>query len=499
MLMPLAACGDSGDGAPPAESAGTSTPANAYEQQRNEGVQRLLDALSAAVLSGDRRDLDVLIDPLATDAFRAGLHRLQDRLGAAARPAPSSARPSSATPSATAPSTATTPSAAGTSATASRPARSSAGSRTAPARTRGVPLVLNHFGYRIRSSDDAEPRINGTLDVALSEAGSSDSWIAPVALRYALGGAGRPGVDEPVIALPETFALARYDDDWKLLGDGSLAADAGVQDGQSAQPAEVGPWTYPGLLAAAVRTDGGQSAVLSYPGTEAAVARVEDALPKAVTVVSDFWGRDWPRRAVIEVTAGDDQFAGLTRTRSGQTSAAAAATVYSRIDREDKQVIGQRVVLSPNALGLTDAGVGVVLRHELTHVATRLQTADDAPMWLTEGVAEYLGRRGTYREFTEVAPDLATAVAGGSVPQALPDDEQFSVSTDQARLAYQSAWSFAAYLAGAFGENKLKQLYLAIAPAPGDDAADRAFTDVLGRDRAAVVRQWGDWLRKQVK
>jgi len=102
-----------------------------------------------------------------------------------------------------------------------------------------------------------------------------------------------------------------------------------------------------------------------------------------------------------------------------------------------------------------------VLRHELTHVATRLDTAADAPMWLTEGLAEYVGRRG-YRDFAAVAPDLTAAVRAGELPAGLPTDADFRVDTDEATLAYQSAWSFAAFVADVYGEPKLRAMYLGV-------------------------------------
>ena len=38
------------------------------------------------------------------------------------------------------------------------------------------------------------------------------------------------------------------------------------------------------------------------------------------------------------------------------------------------------------------AALRIVLRHELFHYAARADTAPDAPRWLTEGVADFVGR-----------------------------------------------------------------------------------------------------------
>ena len=45
--------------------------------------------------------------------------------------------------------------------------------------------------------------------------------------------------------------------------------------------------------------------------------------------------------------------------------------------------------------GMSDASLRIVLRHELFHYAARADTAADAPRWLTEGVADFIGRPQT--------------------------------------------------------------------------------------------------------
>lgn len=478
----LAACGDD-DGAAPSSSstAVSTTPMNVYEQQRADGVNALLDDLVAALTGGDKAQLGALIDPLATPEFRDRWYRTQADLG----PTP---------PKRTGEEPSTTHSTARSAPRSERPPRSAR-----PPEPRGANLVLRTFDYTVVQSDAPDRLIGGALGVSLGENGSSDSWVTPVKLRYALGGVSRPGVDEPVIEVTEALAFARYGDEWKLLGDGSLAPDPSIDPGAPAPPPELPPWAFGGVQAADVKTAGGASSILSYPGTEATVAAVRRELGPAVAAVSDFWGDDWAQRAVLMVTGDAAQFAAFTRSDPDRIAAAAAATVYSRIDRGSRTVVGQRVVMAPTAAQLSPAGVAVVLRHELTHVATRVDTAEDAPMWLTEGVAEYVGRRGTDAELTDVAPELAAEVAGGDLPTGLPTDEDFAGSADAARLAYQSSWSFAEFVADRFGDDKLRRMYLAAAQSGAAAQVDTAVESVLGADTAELVRQWQTWLRREVR
>jgi hypothetical protein len=53
---------------------------------------------------------------------------------------------------------------------------------------------------------------------------------------------------------------------------------------------------------------------------------------------------------------------------------------------------GQRIVFAPGASDMSDDALRIVLRHELFHFVSRAQTALDAPRWLTEGVADFVGR-----------------------------------------------------------------------------------------------------------
>lgn len=515
MVLGSTACGSDAPAPAPASSSIFTTPPSVYEEQRAEGVTALLDALTTALTSGDREQLDTLIDPLATRDFRESIYRTQENLGPTPDPAPRrpgrsmprepapSDTPDADTPDPDPPDPETPDSGAPepdqTTPSSSRAGRSAARSAAPPAPSRGENVVLRTLGYRLAANSGADRLIGGALGVELTDAGSSDSWVSPVTLSYALGGTSRPGVDEPVIEVPQVLAFSRYGDRWKLLGDGSLAADPDADPDAPVRPPEVPPWTFADLRATDVRTAGGQSVVLSYPRTDRTVERVRRQLAPAVTAVSDFWGDDWARRAVVTATGSEDQFAQLTRTEAGATKAAAAATVFAKIDRGTGTVVGQRVVLSPAAAQLSESGVAVVLRHELFHVAARIQTAENAPLWLVEGVAEYVGRRGSEGDLTDAAPDLAVEVAAGRLPDKLPADSAFGVDNETARLAYQTAWSFAAFVAGRYGDDRLRQMYLMVAQGGDDAATTEALEKALGAGEDELIDQWRSWLRREVR
>lgn len=452
-IIGTSACSEARDDASVDASAITSTTSlNPFEQQRTDGVGALLDELSSVVRTGDRAGVDALVDAAAP-------HQIVDRLHTM------------------------------TAAFRQRGDRD----------RRGGPLTTASFTFRVAPSDGPEWQVEPGLAAKVLDAGSSDTWVTPVELTYALGGASAPGLAEPEVTLTRTMAFARYGDDWKVLGDASAALDPSPTASGPQVPREIGPWEFDGLAADDVRTEGGVSTILSYPNTDTTVARARKILPEAVDAVSEFWGEDWLRKVAVIATGDQPEFTGLTRTASHDTAVAAAATVFSRIDRRAGQVVGQRIVLSPNAKELSEPALAVVLRHEIMHVATRLTTPEIAPMWLTEGVPEYVGRKGTYREFVDAAPDLAVEVAADRLPKSLPVDADFAVDTDAARLAYQSAWSFSAFVADEYGEPALKGLYRKMTAGGDTPAMDAAVKAAVGHDKNALVKRWQMWLRAQVR
>ncbi|WP_431818382.1 peptidase MA family metallohydrolase [Gordonia jacobaea] len=452
----------------------TTTNPNVYLQERSEGVAQLLDDLTRAVTDGDRARLDSLLDASTPPTFRDSLTVAAQNL---------SGRDFSGTGTSTASSAAASP----PSANSPSPFSQSPSSPTTAVPARGTTLKLKEFGYQLASTQGAETQVPAEVAARLESQGSTDSWVAPVQLRYALGGANTPGVDEPTVTLDRELVVARYGDGWKLVGDATLLGD----DAPATQL-----WDLPGLEATDVLTGGGPSTVVSYPGTDVIVDRTRSSLRQAVSAVTAFWGSEWPRRAVVVATATPDEFSAIAHSSATDTSAAAAATVFDRV--EGDTVIGQRVVLAPSANDLPAPALAVVLRHELTHVAARSVTAKDAPLWITEGVAEYVGRKGTYVRLDDAAPDLAAQVRAGQSPDALPSDQDFGVATDKSALAYQSAWALAAYVADRYGETRLKALYRGVAASGDVGRQDNAIATALGVDRNRLIADWRRWLAEQV-
>lgn len=240
----------------------------------------------------------------------------------------------------------------------------------------------------------------------------------------------------------------------------------------NAAPVSV-PQTTPAAVAASTTTvsEGRTVELMSLGGgqTQPLLDRVSGAIDDAVSAVTAFWGADWPRDIVVVATATDEQF----RALAGGGSDIAAATV------------GQRIVFAPGAAGMSDAALRIVLRHELFHYAARAGTAADAPRWLTEGVADFVGRPETPRPGPGRAPEMAH----------IPSDADLDTEGATRTLAYDRAWWFARFVADRYGTSTLRDLYLRACGQGHPDIAT-AVSQTLGANLDEVVAGWRDWLSR---
>ena len=231
----------------------------------------------------------------------------------------------------------------------------------------------------------------------------------------------------------------------------SLAtADTGAADTATA--------VAPAPALTALTTPDGRTAALidlGAPGGDVLLERIASELPAATEAVTSFWGPQWPREVEIVVAGTADQFETLA---AGGADTAATTTA-------------ERIMFSPAAAAMTDDDLRIVLRHELFHHAARGDTAIDAPVWLVEGVADYVGR-----------PPVPEPV----MPAVLPTDEELSTPGPQRSAAYDRAWEFASYVAATYGPGKLRELYVA-ACGHGHRDVETAVRDVLGVNLAALT------------
>jgi hypothetical protein len=195
------------------------------------------------------------------------------------------------------------------------------------------------------------------------------------------------------------------------------------------------------------------------------LARVATEMNDAAKAVTAFWGPDWPRDVVIVAAGSAAEFGTLA---GGGPDIAATTTA-------------ERIMFAPGAAAMSDASLRIVLRHELFHFASRASTAADAPRWLTEGVADFVGRPRSPRP-----ADTAEMTH-------IPTDADLSNPGPAGSLAYDRAWWFARFVADAYGTDTLRALYLR-ACGPGHPDAATAVRQALGADLPTVLDRWRQWM-----
>jgi len=187
----------------------------------------------------------------------------------------------------------------------------------------------------------------------------------------------------------------------------------------------------------------------------------------AIAVPAHFWGLDWPHHIVVVATASDQQF----RAMAGGGSDIAAATT------------AQHILFAPGAVGMSDSALRIVLRHELFHYAARAGTAADAPRWLTEGVADFVGRPDAPPPGAKQAAELAR----------IPTDADLATEGATRTMAYDRAWWFTRFLAARYGTETLRKLYER-ACGHGHPDVETAVSQTLGANLDEVLAEWRTWL-----
>ncbi|BBX61961.1 hypothetical protein MSAS_11350 [Mycobacterium saskatchewanense] len=271
----------------------------------------------------------------------------------------------------------------------------------------------------------------------------------------------------------------------ELIAAAAVPFDATID--RRARPAQV-VTPARGQVGSATKTiaAGDRTVRLVSPGglpADRLLSRVASDIGAAVSAVEAFWGVDWSREISVVAARTDEEFrAAAGGGPASQWADIAAVTVADRVDPARRLAVGQRIVFAPGAAGMSAPALRIVLAHELFHYAARVDTAADAPRWLTEGVADFVARPRT--------PVPRDAVP---VPLTLPSDAELDQPGSQRSLGYDRAWWFARFVADTYGAPKLRELYLAACGIRHPDVPT-AVHDVLGVDPSGLLVRWRQWL-----
>lgn len=261
---------------------------------------------------------------------------------------------------------------------------------------------------------------------------------------------------------------------WLLVDDDDIDDELGP--GAHQEPWDLGRFEVHRSPRVMVLVDKGNTRRAKQIGVEAR---------EALQTVSAYWPRTWQGSVLVaalnEVNVRDARFAD-----EDVESAASATSTYSSLPGErtaDGEIAGAYIVINPSQRSQIDE---ILLSHEFTHVATA-DLGGYEPLWLAEGVAEYVSWKGieAISGAAEVA-DWEADVVEDALPAmtALPADSGFY---DNQGDVYGVSWLAVRHLVKHLGVDRVLELYSDIARHGVDQASrDRIMLAHTGLTEASL-------------
>jgi hypothetical protein len=220
-------------------------------------------------------------------------------------------------------------------------------------------------------------------------------------------------------------------------------------------------------------------------GSRFEAARLASLLRQAVTDVGRVLPRWHGTLVAYEPATAADLEAVLAATATEPSDVAAVTTTVDGSTRRGAPVA---IVVNPAVFGaLSPVGAHVVISHEATHAATGAATST-VPLWLAEGVADYVGVGSVGVPLSVAAGALVREIRRHGVPSSLPADDTFAAGARRLEATYEQAWLAARLLAREYGQARLIAFYERVVGAP--HAVNRAFRAEFVTTQADFTQQW---------
>ncbi len=239
------------------------------------------------------------------------------------------------------------------------------------------------------------------------------AWVSKVSGSYELA-----GFDTNPRSFEAYFTVVHRAAGWRLADD----SDGGTQP-------QI--WDIPGFT------------VLRSPTTlvvgEGPASRLRPYLAlgdTAVPRVSRVWGTRWNAHVVLVVPGTTAQL-GEQLSQDPASLAQVAAVTDGPFDATGRAG-ADRIFVNPHAFAsLQPRGQQVVVTHESTHVAIRSTTDRPVPLWLSEGMADFVGYRDAGVSRQQVAAALLQRVRTGHGPNGPAVGRRLRPLTDHHRPELQ--------------------------------------------------------------
>lgn len=286
------------------------------------------------------------------------------------------------------------------------------------------------------------------------------------------------GFDSDPVRQPERFRFSGSGEELRVLSsrDAEWSAEAG---------ALVQPWDTGSIQ---VRADGMVLGIFDDRSVGEADALM-DGVQRSIDEVKQRVASDWEGSVVVYALSEDTFLRSLNLPGDADRLNAVSFAVHTA-PHEDLRA-STRIALNPAALTLTGAERDRLLRHELVHVSIGSR-ADLAPVWLSEGIAEYVAAEPMAPGKRSISRGALRAARSGLT--GLPPDEDFT--GPDAGTAYGIGWYAVTYLATNYGPYLPYDLLTAMHLRRDDQAPGDVLRDYTGMTEAELAEEAGRLIRK---
>ena len=221
-----------------------------------------------------------------------------------------------------------------------------------------------------------------------------------------------------------------------------------------------------------VRSGRGVLGIFDADSVTAAPALIE-SVEDGIADVSAAVPYGWSRSVVVYALSGDEFLRALPPPAGGELGDLDGLAFPVAAAPDDPTLAGTRFVLHPRMLGAVGAERDRLVRHEIAHVAVG-ERDDRAPVWLSEGIAEYVSVQPMAPEERRLVTSAVGAAAAGF--RGLPQDEDFNASDSS--VNYAVSWWAVESLARRFGPDA--PFALLDAAAAGEAGISRLLGQMFG-------------------
>ncbi len=243
------------------------------------------------------------------------------------------------------------------------------------------------------------------------------------------------------------------------------------------------PWD---LTAITVRESGGVLGIFDST-TAPSAGLVTGVVQESMGALDRALPFPWDDRVVVYDLADKAALSSFRDVPGGNINQLGALSFPVRAREDGGPLAGTRMLLLPSSVRAGEPFLGRITRHELSHVAIGPRD-DGAPVWVSEGIAEYLGAHDLPQS-ERIIPTAAVSRAQLQ-PRGMPRSADFNGSDQE--WHYALSWMACDYLAATQGEGVLWRLMEAM-HAGGQGTADRRQDEVLlavtGMDSRELARK----------